>query len=66
MVHEVTTNINMLQGRNTSLAVPSYILPLNFHFSSVLGLAMRYVSQINFLADNQRTEVVAENDDVVR
>ena len=29
-----------------SLALPSYVLPLNFDFASVLGLAIQYVSQI--------------------
>ena len=50
-----------------SLALPSYVLPLNLNFASILGLAMRYVNQmspVSFLPANQRTEVVAENDDV--
>ena len=51
----------------SSLALPSDVLPLNFHFASVPVLAMGYVhqmSQVHFLPANQRTEVVAENDDV--
>ena len=50
-----------------SLALPSYVLPLNFDFASVLGPAIRHVFQIfqvNFLQANQRTEGVAENNDV--
>ena len=50
------------QGTNISLALPSYVLPLNLDLASVLGLAMRYVSQmspVNFLPANQRTEGVA-------
>ena len=50
-----------------SLALPSYVLPLNFDFASVLGLAIRYVFQIfqvDFLPDSQITKGVAENDDV--
>ena len=49
-----------------SLALPSYVLLLNFDFASV-GLAMRYVNQMsqdNFLPANQRKEGMAENDDV--
>ena len=52
---------------HTSLALPSYVLLLNLDFASVLGLAIRYVSQIlqvDFLPANQLTEGVAENDDV--
>ena len=50
-----------------SLALPSYVLPLNFDFASVLGLAIRYAStifQVDFQPANHRTEGVAENDDV--
>ena len=59
--------IYQLKDSFCSLALPSYVLPLNFDFASVLGLAMRYVSQmsqVNFLPANQRTEGMAENDDV--
>ena len=52
---------------NVSLALPSYVLLLNLDFASVLGLAIRYASQIlqvDFLPANQRTKGVAENDDV--
>ena len=48
-----------------SLALPSYVLPLNLDFTSVLGLAIRYVSQIfqvDFQLANQRTEELAENE----
>ena len=50
-----------------SLALPSYVLPLNLDFASVLGLGIRYVSQmsqVNFLPANQQTEGMAKNDDV--
>ena len=50
-----------------SLALPSYVLPLNLDLASVLVLAIWYVRQIlqvDFLPANQRTEGVAENDDV--
>ena len=51
----------------TSLALPSYVLPLNLDFASVLGLAIRVrfqIFQVDFIPANQRTEEVAENVDV--
>ena len=57
----------MGEGGSISLALPSHVLPLNCHFASVLGLGIRHVSQmsqVNFLPENQRTEGVAENDDI--
>ena len=39
-------DIRLTVGVRTSLALPSYVLLLNFDFASVLGLAIQYVSQI--------------------
>ena len=63
----VVTPFLQARGLSISLALPSYILPLNLDFASVLGLAIRYISQmspVNFLLANQQTEGVADNDDV--
>jgi len=48
----------------SSLAPPSYRLPVNFHFPSVPRLGLLYIlgfSLINFYRSNQRTEGVVEN-----
>ena len=50
-----------------SLAPPAYVLPLNFHFPSVLRLGLRYIrgfSPDKFCQFNQRTEGVVENNEV--
>ena len=50
-----------------SLGPPSYVLPLNLNFPSVLCLGLRYISRFslpNVCGSNQRTEGVAKNDDV--
>ena len=49
-----------------SLALPTYKLLLNFDFASVLGLVLRYAFQIleMYFLSNQRTEGVAENDNI--
>ena len=37
---------SMSNSPNASLALPTYVLPLNFDFASVLGLDLRYAFQI--------------------
>ena len=67
-IHCIVTQKNIpTLLRQASLALPTYVLPLNFDFASVLGLGMRYafkIFQIYFLRANQRTERVAENNDI--
>ena len=59
----LTENAESAQMRG-SLAPPTYLLPLNFHFTSVLGLGLLHMQ--GFLGGQifGGTEGVAENDDV--